>query len=277
MDSADLGIWLGPVNVGSSACADDEYLMADSQSKLQALLDIAAYYGQMYRVTYGAAKTKVTVIGSESDMQYYQDVTPWRLDDQQVKVTVDNEHLGQVVSGVSQEMKNVDLRIEKGRKNLFGLLGPAFSFKCLLSPVVKIHLFRTYTCPILRSGLSSFALRTTNLDPLTIYHRKTLRGILTLSKTSNIPALYFLLGELPIEAKIHRDIFSLFYGVWSNPDCKIYSIVKYLLENSSENSRTWTIHLRHLCRKYRLSDPLEYLKYDAPSRSQFKEDILTKI
>ena len=127
-----------------------------------------------------------------------------------MKVTVDNEHLGQVVSGVSQEMKNVDLRIEKGRKNLFGLLGPAFSFKCLLSPVVKIHLFRTYTCPILRSGLSSFALRTTNLDPLTIYHRKTLRGILTLSKTSNIPALYFLLGELPIEAKIHRDIFSLF-------------------------------------------------------------------
>ena len=100
---------------------------------------------------------------------------------------------------------------------------------------------------------------------------------MNLSRTSNIPALYFLLGELPIEAKIHRDIFSLFYGVWSNPDCKIYSIVKYLLENSSENSRTWAIHLRHLCRKYRLSDPLEYLKYDAPSKSQFKEDILTKI
>ena len=25
VDSADLGVWLGPVNVGSSACADNEY------------------------------------------------------------------------------------------------------------------------------------------------------------------------------------------------------------------------------------------------------------
>ena len=43
IDSANLGVWLGPVNVGSSACADDEYLITDSQSKLQSLLDIAAF------------------------------------------------------------------------------------------------------------------------------------------------------------------------------------------------------------------------------------------
>ena len=65
-------------------------------------------------------------------------------------VTEDNDHLGQVVSGVCQEQKNVDTRIAKGRKNLFGMLGPAFAYKCQLSPVVKLHLFRTYTCPIHR-------------------------------------------------------------------------------------------------------------------------------
>ena len=78
------------------------------------------------------------------------------------------------------------------------------------------------------------------LQPLTIFHRKTRRGILNLSKSSNIPALHFLLGELPIEAKIHKDIFSLFYSVWKNPDSKIYKIVKFLLEDSAENSRTWS-------------------------------------
>ena len=41
VDSANLGVWVGPVNVGSSACADDEYLITDSQSKLQGLLDVA--------------------------------------------------------------------------------------------------------------------------------------------------------------------------------------------------------------------------------------------
>ena len=103
---------------------------------------------------------------------------------------------------------------------------------CLLSPAVKIRLFRTYTCPILHSGLSSFLLRTTMLQPLTIFHRKTLRGILNLSKSSNIPAHHFLLGELPIKAKIHKDMFSHFYSDW-----KIL-IVKF--------SRLWNIYWRTL-------------------------------
>ena len=85
------------------------------------------------------------------------------------------------------------------------------------------------------------------------------------------------MGELPIEAKIHKDIFSLFFSVWSNPDSKIYQIVKYLLENSPENSRTWCIHLRHLCQKYALKDPLECLKADPPSKSAYKNDVNTKI
>ena len=148
VDSANLGVWIGPVNVGNSACADDEYLMSDSQSKLQTLLDIAAYYGDMYHVTYGASKTKVTIVGSEVDMKYYSDVSPWKLDGQTVSVTENNDHLGQVVSGVNQEQKNIDLRIDKGRKNLFKMLGPAFEYRCLLSPLLKVHLFRTYTCPI---------------------------------------------------------------------------------------------------------------------------------
>ena len=123
----------------------------------------------------------------------------------------------------------------------------------------------------------SSALRTTDLEPLALNHRKVLRGILTLSKSSNIPALHFLLGELPMEAKIHLDVFSLFYSVWSNPDSKIYQIVKYLLENSPDNSRTWAVHLRYLSLKYGLKDPLECLKTDPPAKSQYKEDIQTKI
>ena len=277
IDGANLGIWIGPVNVGNSACADDEYLITDSQSKLQAQLDIAEHYGKMYRVTYGAAKTKVTVIGCTQDMEYYSDVQPWHLDKQKVKVTTDNEHLGQIVSGVDQEQKNVELRIQKGRRNLFGMLGPAFAHKCLLSPAVKYHLFKTYTSPIIRSGLATFSLRAEVLNPLTIFQRKALRGILSLSKTASIPAIHFLLGELPIEAQIHKDAFSLFFSVWRNPGSKIHEIVKYLLQNSQENSRTWSIHLKHLSKQYDIEDPLKCLLRDPPEKSQYKEYISTKI
>ena len=97
-----------------------------------------------------------------------------------------------------------------------------------------------------------------------------MKGFLNLSKCAPTPAIHFLLGELPIEGKIHRDMLSLFYGVWSNPDTKVFQIVKYLLATSPENSTTWAINLRHICRMYGLEDPLQSLQI-------YKETILTKI
>ena len=197
------------------------------------------------------------------------------MDGEKVKVEENNEHLGQIVSGKQQEQKNVDQRIEKGRKSLFSLLGSGFSFKC--NPVLKLHIFRTFTCPINRSGLSSFALRSSQLEPLCIFQRKTLKSILKLSLSAPTPSVHFLTGELPIVGKLHKDIFSLFFSVWSNPDTKIYHIVKYLLSNSCANSRTWSAHLKYLSNIYGLDDPLSCLDRVPPTKSVFKEMINTKI
>ena len=59
LDNANLGVWMGPINVGVSGVADDVYLMSDKQSKLQEQLNLSAHYGRMYRITYGASKTKI--------------------------------------------------------------------------------------------------------------------------------------------------------------------------------------------------------------------------
>ena len=115
------------------------------------------------------------------------------------------------------------------------------------------------------------------ISPLSLFHRKTLKAFLHLSQSAPTPAIHFLLGEMPIEGKIHRDMFSLFYSVWSNPDTKIYQIVKYLLKTSPENSRTWVINLRHISKMYSLEDPLSCLQRDPPSKSNYKETVLTKV
>ena len=49
--------------MGVSGVADDVYLMSDKQSKLQEQMNIAQHYGQLFRISYGASKTKVTVVG----------------------------------------------------------------------------------------------------------------------------------------------------------------------------------------------------------------------
>ena len=281
IDESGLGVVIGTkpnqVIVAITGVADDLYLMSDEQNKMQTLIKLAENYGERYMIKYGAHKTNITVIGSQIDMQYYSDVKPWKMDNKAVNVVEDNEHLGQIVSGVRQEGKNIDQCLKKARGSLFSLLGPAFAYKCTLGPLVQMHLFRTYTCPILRSGLSSFALRTSQINPLSLFHRKCMKGFLHLSKSAPTPAIHFLLGELPMEAKIHRDMFALFYSVWQNPNTKIYQILKIILSEAKENSSTWAMNLQHICKMYNFESPLSCLMRDPPSKSFFKELIITKI
>ena len=143
------------------------------------------------------------------------------------KITVaeNNDHLGLIVSGLDEEQKNTDNNINKCRKSLFALLGSAFSYNCKLSPTTQIHLWRTYNLPVLLSGLSALPIRPSHITTLTTFHHKILRGFLHLSSTAPVPSLYFLLGELPIEARLHQDIFSLFFNIWANPSSKVHLLV----------------------------------------------------
>ena len=99
---------------------------------------------------------------------------PWTLNSEKISVVENNEHLGLIVSGISEEHKNVDENIQQCRKSLFGLLGPAFAFKCQLSPVVQLHLWRTYNLPVLTSGLSALPIRPVHMKTLSGFHNKTL-------------------------------------------------------------------------------------------------------
>ena len=125
--------------------------------------------------------------------------------------------------------------------------------------ITRWTLWRIYNLPILTSGLSSLPIRPTNCKSLTIFHNKILRGFLQLSQTSPIPALHFLLGELPVEARVHMEVMSLFYNIWCNPQTTIFKIVQYLLKMSDDKSTTWSAHVRLLCMQYSLPDPLQLL------------------
>ena len=53
---------------------------------LQGLIGIAENYGERYKITYGASKTKITVVGSEIDMEYFSDTTPWTMGEKRRRI-----------------------------------------------------------------------------------------------------------------------------------------------------------------------------------------------
>ena len=72
-------------------------------------------------------------------------------------------------------------------------------------------------------------------------------------------------------------MFSLFYSVWQNPNTKVYQIVKNILSDADDNSSTWSINLRHICKIYNIEDPILSLKKDPPKKSTYKENVMIKI
>ena len=128
------------------------------------------------------------------------------------------------------------------------------------------------------SGLAALPLRPVHTQHLTIFHHKVLRGFLKLSSSSPVPALYFILGEMPIQATIHLDVLTLFHNIWSNPDTTVHEAVKYILKMSDDNSVTWAVHVRLLCQQYSLPDPLGLLeREDAWPKSKWRNWCMTKV
>ena len=178
---------------------------------------------------------------------------------------------------MEEEQKNVDKQITQCRDSLFSLLGSALSFKCKLAPVVQLHLWKTYSLPVLCSGLSALPIRPTAMKPLQVFQQKILRGFLKLSPTSPVPAMFFLLGELPIEATLHINILGLFYTILNNPQTKVFKIVAYIMKMADQKSTTWSHHVRLLCLKYNLPDPLMLLGQPPMSKSSWKTLVKTRV
>ena len=258
-NTSELGFFIGPICISAVCVADDTYVLSDDPRRLQSIIDIIGHYGRRYRLIFGADKTKVTVTGSRHDMQYYKDINIWSLYGEKLNVTEDNEHLGLVVSGLDEEIKNVDKNINAARDTLFGFLGNIFSYKCKLSQAVQYHTWSVFIKPVLRSGLAALPIRPTVLKTITTFHHKILRAMLKLSQYSPVAPLYFLLGELPMEASLHLDVLSLFWNIWVNPHTKVFEVLKYLLMMADSSSLTWSAHVRILFQMYKLPDPLELL------------------
>ena len=129
-------------------------MLSSDPRSLQSIIDIIGHYGRRYRLIFGADKTKVTVTGSRHDIQYYKDINIWSLYGEKLNVSEDNEHLGLVVSGIDEELKNVDKNIMAARDTLFGFLGNIFSYKYKLSQAVQYHTCSFFIKPVLDWQLS---------------------------------------------------------------------------------------------------------------------------
>ena len=140
----------------------------------------------------------------------------------------------------------------------------------------SLYFIATSHMPILLSGLPAIQMCPTQMNPLSVFHRNILPGFLKLSNSSPIPALHFLLGELPVEATLHIWTLGLLYNIADNQASTANSIVKYILMMCKDNSTTWSNHVHSLCLKYDLPSPLSLLQGQGQLQSKESWNTLVK-
>ena len=90
--------------------------------------------------------------------------------------------------------------------------------------------------------------------------------------------LYFLLGELPVEGKIHIAMLMLFHTIWANSETTVHKQVKYILMMCNQHSTTWSNHINLLCLKYGLPCPLHLMESTTVwPRQDWKSFVTTKV
>ena len=104
-----------------------------------------------------------------------------------------------------------------------------------------------------------------------------MRGFLKLSQASPIPALHFLLGELPVEGLLHIRTLCLLHNIWSNPSLTIFKMISYILKMCETNSTTWCNHVTLLCLQYNLPSPLSLLRTKPVSKLEWNTMVKTRV
>ena len=96
--------------------------------------------------------------------------------------------------------------------------------------------------------------------------------------TLQFSALFFLLGELPVEATLHISVLNLFYNIWTNQHTTLYDASKYILKMCPDTSLTWSNHVQILCKKYSLPSPLHLLESSSAwTEAQWKCLVKTRV
>ena len=72
-------------------------------------------------------------------------------------------------------------------------------------------------------------------------------------------------------------LLSLFYNVWLNPQTKLFEIAQYIMMMAGDRSTTWSFHLRLICRKYGLPDPIQLMQQAVMPKPDWKVLVQTRV
>ena len=141
-----------------------------------------------------------------------------------------------------------------------------------LNPVISAKIYQIYVLPRLLSGLETLYLTQTDIDELSLFHRKTLRSFQSFAQCTANSAVHLLLGILPVEPEIHKRQLGLLYSILTGENSKLLDIMDRQLIMQDENSHSFFIKVKNLLELYDLPS-ITNLRTTLPTKYQWKKSV----
>ena len=169
---------------------------------------------------------------------------------------------------------NLETAISSGRRTGYKLMGAGLHGQNGLSPCISMRIVSLYILPTLLSGLEACVLKKHELNSLDRYHKKLQRMIQGLPESTATPAIYLLLGTVPLAATLHGRILSL-YGnitrlVYNHP---LRQLALRQIGMADSRPLSWFKQLREICTLYKIDavdvliSPWEKLQWKAYTKN----------
>jgi hypothetical protein len=246
---------IGSIPVGIPTVADDNCMISSTHTGAQTQLLMAQDNASQIRYVFSSTKSKVMYIPNKDT----KDVPnmPLQFNNAQIDYSLKETHLGLERTSDGGTTAAVEKRIQSGRRTAYALMGAGMHGFNGISPHVSKTLMSTYVDPVVLYGLESLCIKESDLEALEKSHISLLRQLQSLPNSTAIPAIYLLLGILPIRAQIHIKILSLYISILHRPSSVEYDVIQRQLAIKDTSSSSWTSQLRQVLHMYKLPSSLQ--------------------
>ena len=266
-----IGTKIGSISIPHVTVADDLALIAEDKSDAQVMV---------WDADNSAGRERYCIHPTKSHTLWY---TQRKKKDAELDIFMAGEkvdtpnstmHLG-IVRNTSGNA-DIEGKITLGRKTAYSLMGAGLHGGSGLKATLNGHIWSTFVIPRFLYGLEVQLLKNKDIENLEKFQRKCLKQIQGLPDNTSNTACLALLGILPVEALLHKNLLNMFVNMIRNENSIEYEIAQRQLVMRESPRESIFTHIQSITDQYGLPSVFELLN-DPPAKEAWKCTLNHKI
>jgi hypothetical protein len=259
IDDTGIGIKIHEIVINILLYADDIVLISETKRDMQRLIDITENFGKIREIKFNPDKTNFLSVNGHckiKNKKYENDLALLKMDNNIIDEVVELKYLGSYINNKLMNKTHLDDRFKMAACSVNTLANNIGFNSKILTPKIKVQLYKTYIRPVLTYGLENLIMNNSQLDKMHTMECNIIKCALNLSTRLESTDLMTSLGIERINDKIDTMIPSFFARLLDNVYTKSYII--NLIKACPKRMHPKSI-INFICHKFK-SQNIEQLK-----------------